>query len=76
MQKYDIRHISGDIVLDNSKFLPEEFLGRGWMWDDKNPLIGALAVKGCEAKENKILILILCPWFGERFFLRNYPKKE
>ncbi|MBU4562594.1 D-alanyl-D-alanine carboxypeptidase, partial [bacterium] len=25
VQKFSIRHISGDIVLDNSKFLPEEF---------------------------------------------------
>ncbi|GAI47971.1 unnamed protein product, partial [marine sediment metagenome] len=27
VQKFGIRHISGDIILDNSKFLPEEFFG-------------------------------------------------
>jgi len=53
VQKFNIRHISGDIVLDNSKFLPEEFLGRGWMWDDKNPLIGALTITGCKVKEKQ-----------------------
>ncbi|MFW6149067.1 MAG: D-alanyl-D-alanine carboxypeptidase, partial [Atribacterota bacterium] len=45
LKKYSIHQISGDIVLDDF-FSPEEFLGRGWMWDDENPLISALTVKG------------------------------
>lgn len=51
VQKFGIRHISGNIVLDSSKFLANEFLGRGWMWDDKNPLIGALTVRGYKVEE-------------------------
>jgi len=54
VKKYGIHKIDGDIVLDNSLFLPEEFLGRGWMWDDQNPLIGALMVKGYNVREKQL----------------------
>ncbi len=54
VKKYGIHKIDGDIVLDNSLFLPEEFLGRGWMWDDQNPLIGALMVKGFNVREKQL----------------------
>jgi len=76
VEKYNLRHISGDIILDNSKFLPEEFLGRGWMWDDKNPLIGALTVKGCEVKEKQNSYLNTMPLLWGNIFSGNYPKKE
>jgi len=46
IEKYNIKQISGDIVLDDTTFSPEEFLGRGWMWDDQNPIIGSFAIKG------------------------------
>ena len=75
MQKYNIRHISGDIVLDNSKFLPEEFLGRGWMWDDKNPLIGALTVMGCKVKEKQNSYLNAMPLLWGNIFSRELSKK-
>lgn len=45
VKKYDIRSIGGDITLDDSLFCHEEFLGKGWMWDDENPLISAFVVK-------------------------------
>jgi len=54
VKKYGIHKIDGDIILDNSLFLPEEFLGRGWMWDDQNPLIGALMVKGFNVREKQL----------------------
>ena len=52
--KYHIKQINGDLVLDDLSFQREEFLGRGWMWDDKNPLLGALVLKGYSAKEKHI----------------------
>jgi len=75
VQKYSIRHISGDIVLDNSKFLPEEFLGRGWMWDDKNPLIGALTVTGSKVKEKQISYLNTMPLLWGNIFSQELSKK-
>jgi D-alanyl-D-alanine carboxypeptidase/D-alanyl-D-alanine-endopeptidase (penicillin-binding protein 4) len=75
VQKFGIRHISGDIVLDNSKFLPEEFLGRGWMWDDKNPLIGALTVKGCKVKEKQNSYLNTMPFLWGKIFSQELSKK-
>ncbi|MGB2783469.1 MAG: D-alanyl-D-alanine carboxypeptidase, partial [Atribacterota bacterium] len=68
VQKFSIRHISGDIILDNSKFSPEEFLGRGWMWDDKNPLIGALTVMGSKVKEKQISYLNTMPLLWGNIF--------
>ena len=75
VQKFSIRHISGDIVLDNSKFLPEEFLGRGWMWDDKNPLIGALTVMGYKVKEKQISYLNTMPLLWGNIFSQELSKK-
>jgi D-alanyl-D-alanine carboxypeptidase/D-alanyl-D-alanine-endopeptidase (penicillin-binding protein 4) len=75
VQKYSIRHISGDIILDNSKFLPEEFLGRGWMWDDKNPLIGALTVMGDKVKEKQISYLNTMPLLWGNIFSQELSKK-
>lgn len=75
VQKFGIRHISGDIILDNSKFLPEEFLGRGWMWDDKNPLIGALTVKGCKIKEKQNSYLNTMPLLWGKIFSQELSKK-
>lgn len=75
VQKYGIRHISGDIVLDNSKFLPEEFLGRGWMWDDKNPLIGALTVMGYKVKEKQNSYLNTMPLLWGKIFSQELSKK-
>ena len=75
MQKFSIRHISGDIVLDNSKFLPEEFLGRGWMWDDKNPLIGALTVMGYKVKGKQISYLNTMPLLWGNIFSQELSKK-
>jgi len=75
VQKYNIHHISGDIVLDNSKFLPEEFLGRGWMWDDKNPLIGALTVSGDKAKEKQNSYLNNMPFRWGDIFSQELSKK-
>ena len=75
VQKFSIRHISGDIVLDNSKFLPEEFLGRGWMWDDKNPLIGALTVAGYKIKEKQNSYLDIMPLLWGNIFSQELSKK-
>ena len=75
VQKFSIRHISGDIVLDNSKFLPEEFLGRGWMWDDKNPLIGALTVTGYKVKEKQNSYLNTMPLLWGKIFSQGLSKK-
>ncbi|MBA7641632.1 hypothetical protein ES703_49317 [subsurface metagenome] len=75
VQKFSIRHISGDIVLDNSKFLPEEFLGRGWMWDDKNPLIGALTVTGYKVKEKQNSYLNTMPLLWGKIFSQELSKK-
>ena len=75
VQKYSIKHISGDIVLDNSKFLPEEFLGRGWMWDDKNPLIGALTVTGYKVKEKQNSYLNTMPLLWGNVFFQELFKK-
>ncbi|MBU1290567.1 D-alanyl-D-alanine carboxypeptidase [bacterium] len=75
VQKFGIRHISGDIVLDNSKFLPEEFLGRGWMWDDKNPLIGALTVMGYKVKEKQNSYLNTMPLLWGNIFSQELSKK-
>jgi len=76
VQKYNIRHISGDIVLDNLKFLPEEFLGRGWMWDDRNPLIGALTVTGYKAKEKQNSYLNAMPLLWGNIFSQELSKRE
>lgn len=54
IDKYNIKKISGDIILDDSVFCPGEFLGRGWMWDDQNPLIGSFVIKGESAAETRI----------------------
>ena len=75
VQKFSIRHISGDIVLDNSKFLPEEFFGRGWMWDDKNPLIGALTVAGYKIKEKQNSYLDIMPLLWGNIFSQELSKK-
>ena len=75
VQKFSIRHISGDIVLDNSKFLPEEFLGRGWMWDDKNPLIGALTVAGYKIKGKQNSYLDIMPLLWGNIFSQELSKK-
>ena len=75
VQKFNIRQISGDIVLDNSKFLPEEFLGRGWMWDDKNPLIGALTVAGYKVKEKQNSYLNTMPLLWGNIFSQELSKK-
>jgi len=75
VQKFNIKYISGDIVLDNSKFLPEEFLGRGWMWDDKNPLIGALTVMGYKVKEKQNSYLSTMPLFWGKIFSQELSKK-
>jgi len=75
VQKFNIRQISGDIVLDNSKFLPEEFLGRGWMWDDKNPLIGALTVMGYKVKEKQNSYLNAMPLLWGNIFSQELSKK-
>ena len=69
VKQYGISHISGDIVLDNSLFCPEEFLGRGWMWDDQNPLIGALAVEGYNVREKHLSYFNNMPLiWGELFY--------
>jgi len=75
VKKYNLKNIFGDIVLDDSKFLPEEFLGRGWMWDDKNPLVGALTVKGCEAKEKQNSYLNTMPLLWGKIFSQELSKK-
>lgn len=75
VQKFSIKHISGDIVLDNSKFLPEEFLGRGWMWDDKNTLIGALTVTGYKIKEKQNSYLNTMPLLWGNIFSQEISKK-
>lgn len=75
VQKYGIRYVSGDIVLDNSKFLPEEFLGRGWMWDDKNPLIGALTVTGYKIKEKQNSYFNTMPLLWGKIFSQELSKK-
>jgi len=75
IEKFSIRHISGDIVLDNSKFLSEEFLGRGWMWDDKNPLIGALTVMGSKVKEKQISNLNTMPLIWGNIFFQELSKE-
>jgi len=76
VQKFSIKCISGDIVLDNSKFLPEEFLGRGWMWDDKNPLIGALTVTGYKVKEKQNSYLNTMPLLWGNIFSQELSKKR
>jgi len=75
VQKFNIKQISGDIVLENSKFLPEEFLGRGWMWDDKNPLIGALTVTGYKVKEKQNSYLNTMPFLWGKIFFQELSKK-
>jgi len=75
VQKCNIKHISGDIILDNSKFLPEEFLGRGWMWDDKNPLIGALTVTGDKVKEKQNSYLNTMPLLWGKIFSQELSKE-
>ncbi len=34
-----------NIVLDDKLFDRREYFGKGWMWDDPNPVIGALNIK-------------------------------
>jgi len=75
VQKFSIKYISGDIILDNSKFLPQEFLGRGWMWDDKNPLIGALTVTGYKVKEKQNSYLNTMPLLWGKIFSQELSKK-
>jgi D-alanyl-D-alanine carboxypeptidase/D-alanyl-D-alanine-endopeptidase (penicillin-binding protein 4) len=69
VNKYHIKQINGDLVLDDLTFQKEEFLGRGWMWDDKNPLLGALVLKGYSANEKHISYCnaMTLAW-GEIFF--------
>lgn len=38
-----IKRIEGDIIVDNSEF-DSLILGKGWMWDDRNPAIAPLSV--------------------------------
>jgi len=40
--------------LDDSIVCPGEFLGRGWMWDDQNPLIGSFIIEGENVGETRI----------------------
>lgn len=35
-----------NIILDDRLFDRKEIYGKGWMWDDPNPMIGALTIKG------------------------------
>ena len=68
VNKYEIRHIYGNIVLDNSQLHNEEFLGRGWMWDDENPIIGSIAVKGYYLEDKKFSCFNMMPLvWGELF---------
>jgi D-alanyl-D-alanine carboxypeptidase/D-alanyl-D-alanine-endopeptidase (penicillin-binding protein 4) len=68
VKKYNIHHIFGNIVLDNSRFNNEEFLGKGWMWDDENPIIGAIAVKGYHMEDKKFSYFNMMPLvWGELF---------
>ncbi len=68
VKKYNIRRIYGDIILDNTLFKREEFLGRGWMWDDQNPLVGAIAIKGYSTKEKQLSYYNTMPLvWGELF---------
>ena len=69
VNKYHIKQINGDLVLDDLTFQKEEFLGRGWMWDDKNPLLGALVLKRYSANEKHISYCnaMTLAW-GEVFF--------
>ncbi len=75
VQKFNIGHIFGNIVLDNSKFLPKEFLGRGWMWDDKNPIIGALTVTGYKVKEKQNSYLNTMPLLWGKIFSQELSEK-
>ena len=75
VQKYGIKSISGNIVVDNSKFLANEFLGRGWMWDDKNPLIGALTVRGYKVEEKHNLYFNAMQMFWGKIFSQELIKK-
>ncbi len=52
--KYKLTGISGDIVLDDSSFFKEDYLGKGWMWDDQNPIIGAFTIKGYHSREKHV----------------------
>src|SRR6056297_2097501 len=54
IKKYNLQQISGDIILDDSALCPGEFLGKGWMWDDQNPLIGSFIIQGESARETRI----------------------
>jgi len=68
VKKYNIHHIFWNIVLDNSRFNNEEFLGKGWMWDDENPIIGAIAVKGYHMEDKKFSYFNVMPLvWGELF---------
>ncbi len=69
VNKYHISHINGDLVLDDLSFQKEEFFGRGWMWDDQNPLVGAFVLKGYSAKEKHVSYCnaMTLAW-GEIFF--------
>ena len=75
VQKYGIKSISGNIVVDNSKFLANEFLGRGWMWDDKNPLIGALTVRGYKVEEKHNLYFNAMQMLWGKIFSQELIKK-
>lgn len=51
VSKFKISQINGDLILDDFLFQKEEYLGRGWMWDDQNPLIGSFVLQGYSVKE-------------------------
>jgi len=75
VEKFKLKYISGNIVLDNSMFLAEEFLGRGWMWDDKNPLIGALTVAGHKVQEKQNSYLNTMPFLWGDIFSQELSRK-
>jgi len=75
LKKYSIHQISGDIVLDDSFFSPEEFLGRGWMWDDENPLISALTVKGGNVQKKQISYYKTMPLSWGNIFCQELNKQ-
>ncbi len=44
VKKLDLKEVH-NIVLDDKLFDRREYFGKGWMWDDPNPVIGALDIK-------------------------------
>ncbi len=44
VKKLNLKEVH-NIILDDKLFDRREYFGRGWMWDDPNPVIGALNIK-------------------------------